>query len=201
MMTDLFPPLDGIVDAYPKEITLKDGLKVTVRPLEAGDSEALFNFFQVVPENERLFIKHKVQEKEVIEGWCSQIDLEKNFPLVAVNAEGQILASCTLHQNGYGWKRHIGRISVFVHVDFRRRGLAYALGEEIIGISRQLGLEKLEAEFVAEQDRAMRVFALLGFSDLSCFPKYVMDMQGKHHDYLLMGIHLATDIEYAGVGG
>ncbi len=88
-----------------------------------------------------------------------------------------------------------------MHVDFRRRGLAYALGEEMIGISRQLGLEKIEAEFVAEQARAIHVFAMLGFSDLSCFPKYVMDMQGKHHDYLLMGIHLATDIEYAGVGG
>jgi len=45
------------------------------------------------------------------------------------------------------------------------------------------------------------VFALLGFSDWVNFPKYVMDMQGKHHDYLLMGILLTTDIEYAGVGG
>lgn len=201
MMTDLFPPLDGIVDAYPKEFTLKDGQLVVVRPLNQDDSEPLFNFFKAVPENERLFIKHKVQEKTVIEEWCDHIDLEKNFPLVAVDSDGQILASCTLHQNGFGWKRHIGRISVFVHADFRRKGLAYALGEEIIGVARQLGLEKLEAEFVAEQERAMRVFAMLGFSDMACFPKYVMDMQGKHHDYLLMGIHLATDIEYAGVGG
>ena len=68
-------------------------------------------------------------------------------------------------------------------------------------VARQLGLEKLEAEFVAEQERALKVFALLGFSDLVNLPRYVMDMQGKHHDYLLMGILLTTDIEYAGVGG
>ncbi|MDB4665249.1 GNAT family N-acetyltransferase [Verrucomicrobia bacterium] len=200
-MTDFFPPLDGIVDSYPKDFSLKEGLDVTVRPLEIGDNRALFQFFQAVPENERLFIKHKVQEQQVIDGWCKHLDYEKNFPLVAMDADGHILASCTLHQNGFGWKRHIGRISVFVHADFRRRGLAQALVQEIMGVARQLGLEKLEAEFVAEQKRALRVFALLGFSDLATFPKYVMDMQGKHHDYLLMGIHLTTDIEYAGVGG
>ena len=200
-MTELFPPLDGIVDAFPKELSLKDDLKVTVRPLEKDDHQALFDFFKAVPENERLFIKHKVQEQAVIESWCKNIDLEKDFPILALSEQGRILAACTLHQNGFGWKRHIGRVSVFVHPDFRRKGLAYALVEDVIGISRQLGLEKLEAEFVAEQDRAMKVFAMLGFSDLVHLPKYVMDMQGKHHDYLLMGILLTTDIEYAGVGG
>ncbi|MBT5927385.1 MAG: GNAT family N-acetyltransferase [Verrucomicrobia bacterium] len=200
-MTDLFPPLDGIVEAFPKEKSLKNELKVTVRPLEKNDHQALFDFFKAVPENERLFIKHKVQNQEVIESWCRNIDFEKDFPILALNEEGQIVAACTLHQNGVGWKRHIGRVSVFVHPEFRRKGLAYALVEDVMGVSRQLGLEKLEAEFVAEQGRAMKVFAMLGFSDLVHLPKYVMDMRGKHHDYLLMGIMLTTDIEYAGVGG
>ena len=200
-MKDLFPPLDGIVDTYPKEKLLKDDLKVSIRPLETTDHQALYDFFKAVPENERLFIKHKVQDQQVIKRWCEKLDLEKDFPLLALNETGQIVAACTLHQNGFGWKRHIGRVSVFVHPNFRRKGLAYALVEDVMGVSRQLGLEKLEAEFVAEQERAMKVFAMLGFSDLVHLPKYVMDMQGKHHDYLLMGILLTTDIEYAGVGG
>ncbi len=200
-MKDLFPPLDGIVDTYPKEKLLKDDLKVSIRPLETTDHQALYDFFKAVPENERLFIKHKVQDQQVIKRWCEKLDLEKDFPLLALNDTGQIVAACTLHQNGFGWKRHIGRVSVFVHPNFRRKGLAYALVEDVMGVSRQLGLEKLEAEFVAEQERAMKVFAMLGFSDLVHLPKYVMDMQGKHHDYLLMGILLTTDIEYAGVGG
>ena len=200
-MKDLFPPLDGIVDKYPLDKKFKGELKATLRPLGEADHQALFNFFKAVPENERLFIKHQVQDPDVIKRWCEKLDLEKDFPLLALGENGQILAACTLHQNGFGWKRHIGRVSVFVHPDFRRRGLAYALVEELMGVARQLGLEKLEAEFVAEQERAIKVFALLGFSDLVNFPKYVMDMQGKHHDYLLMGMLLTTDIEYAGVGG
>ena len=200
-MSELFPPYEGIVDAYPSNKTLRDEFEVTVRPLGRHDSDCFFEFFKAVPENERLFIKHKVHERSVINHWCEAIDLEKNFPLLAFNSDGLVVAAATLHQAGYGWKRHIGRVSVFVHPDFRKRGLAMCLVKHILKISRTLGLEKLEAEFVAEQERAINVFAHLGFSEIVRIRKYVMDMQGAHHDWILMGIHLPTDIEYAGVGG
>jgi L-amino acid N-acyltransferase YncA len=105
----------------------------------------------------------------------------------------------TLHQQLGGWKRHIGRVSVLVHPRFRGRGLAQAMVQEIIGTARRLGLEKLEAEFIAEQEQAMRVFALLGFSNLIRLPEYVKDMRAISHDYVLMGLELKTDEEYAGM--
>ena len=45
------------------------------------------------------------------------------------------------------------------------------------------------------------MFALLGFSQLLCLENYVKDMQAVSHDYILMGLELKTDEEYAGVGG
>ena len=45
------------------------------------------------------------------------------------------------------------------------------------------------------------MFALLGFSNLLRFEDYVKDMQAITHDYVLMGLDLTTDEEYAGVGG
>ena len=45
------------------------------------------------------------------------------------------------------------------------------------------------------------MFALLGFSQLLRLENYVKDMQATHHDYILMGLDLLTDEEYAGVGG
>jgi hypothetical protein len=47
----------------------------------------------------------------------------------------------------------------------------------------------------------MKVFALLGFSELLRLSDYVKDMQAVTHDYVLMGLDLKTDEEYAGVGG
>ena len=44
------------------------------------------------------------------------------------------------------------------------------------------------------------MFALLGFSNLVRLESYVKDMQAISHDYVLMGLDLKTDEEYAGVG-
>jgi len=44
------------------------------------------------------------------------------------------------------------------------------------------------------------MFALLGFSNLVRLEDYVKDMQAITHDYVLMGLDLKTDEEYAGMG-
>ncbi len=44
----------------------------------------------------------------------------------------------------------------------------------------------------------MKVFALIGFSNLLRLEDYVKDMQAVTHDYVLMGLELKTDEEYAG---
>ena len=106
-----------------------------------------------------------------------------------------------MHQQLGGWKRHIGRVSVLVHPEFRGRGLARALVGEILDIARRAGLEKVEAEFIGEQEAAMKMFAMLGFSQFVRLEDYVKDMQAISHDYMLMGLRLKTDEEYAGVGG
>jgi ribosomal protein S18 acetylase RimI-like enzyme len=114
---------------------------------------------------------------------------------------GKIIGDATLHQQLGGWKRHVGRVSVLVHPDFRGRGLARSLVGEIIEIARGAGLEKVEAEFIGEQEAAIKMFAMLGFSQLLRLENYVKDMQAVAHDYVLMGLELKTDEEYAGVGG
>jgi hypothetical protein len=71
---------------------------------------------------------------------------------------------------------------------------------EIVAVARNLSLEKVEAEFIGDQEAAVKMFALLGFSNLVRFENYVKDMQAITHDYILMGLDLKTDEEYAGVG-
>ena len=184
---------------YPKDLELKDGFKCTLRPLESTDEMAFHEFFLAVPTPERMFIKHRVTDPSVIHDWCQNIDLGRNLPLLAV-LDGQIIADATLHQHLGGWKRHIGRVSVLVHPKFRGRGLARALVSEILDIARQGGLEKVEAEFIGEQQTAMKMFGLMGFLPLFRLSDYVKDVEGVTHDYFLLGLDLKTDEEYTGMG-
>ena len=185
---------------FPKHVRLKENKRAVVRPLEKTDEKELHKLFLDIPEQERMFIKHRVTDIKIIRDWCHHLDFGRNLPLVALIG-GKIVGIATLHQQLGGWKRHIGRVSVLVHPKFRGRGLATTLVELTTDIARSAGLEKVEAEFIGEQKGAMKMFALLGFSELIRLDDYVKDMQAITHDYILMGLNLKTDEEYAGVGG
>ena len=191
--------LEFELQKYPKDIKLKDGSKSRLRPLRKDDEKGFHEFFLGVPESERMFIKHRVTEPQTIRDWCQNIDLHRNLPLLAL-VNGTIVGDATLHQQLGGWKRHVGRVSVLVHPQHRGRGLARALVSEIVGIARAVGLEKVEAEFIGGQEAAIKMFAMLGFSNLVRLEDYVKDMQAITHDYVLMGLDLKTDEEYAGMG-
>jgi GNAT superfamily N-acetyltransferase len=192
--------LDLELQKFPKKILLKEKFQCTLRPLRKDDEKKFHDFFLAVPEQERMFIKHRVTDPSVIKDWCQKIDLGRNFPLLAVY-DGKIVGDATLHQQLGGWKRHIGRVSVLVLPQYRGRGLARAMVTEIVQLARSLGLERVEAEFIGGQEAAIKMFAILGFSNLLRLEDYVKDMQAISHDYVLMGVNLKIDEEYAGVGG
>ena len=191
--------LESLLEEYPRDLELREGFECVVRPLQAEDEMSFHEFFLAVPERERMFIKHKVTDPLVIREWCQNIDLGRKLPLLAL-ADGRVVGCATLHQQLGGWKRHVGRESVLVHPLYRGRGMARALVSEVMELASQAGLEKLEAEFIGEQEAAVKMFALLGFSPLVKLPQYVRDMQAVRHDYILMGLDLDTDEEYAGMG-
>jgi GNAT superfamily N-acetyltransferase len=189
--------LEDILEQFPSEYNAPDGTQFQVRPLTATNEQALHQLFCALPDNERLLIKHRVTDPAVVHEWCQNIDYGRILPLLAFDGQ-TIVADASLHQTLGGWKRHIGRISVLVHPDYRGRGLAYFLVKKLIEIARNLGLERLEAEFLGEQAAGRHVCGRLGFSELVLLKDYVKDMQAIAHDYVLMGRPLITDEEYAG---
>ncbi len=188
------------LQTFPKSVALKDGTKATLRPLHKADEKDFHQLFLGIPEPERMFIKHRVTDINVIHEWCSNIDYARNLPLIGLLA-GKITGVATLHQQLGGWKRQIGRVSVSVHPAARGRGLARALIAETLEIARGAGLERVEAEFIGEQQTAMKMFAILGFNELMRLEDYVKDMQAISHDYILMGLDLRTDEEYTSAAG
>ena len=182
-----------------KTFTADDGMEINIRPLEAGDEKALLGFFKNLPEPEVMFFKRRVRDPEVIKQWCENIDLYARLPLLALH-EGKVIAVASLLQNNGGWKRHIGRISQSILPKYRQKGIAGKLVQELVDIARMAGLQKVEAEFIDKQEGGQKLFALLGFTHLMRLENYVQDMQAIQHDYVLMGMDLKTDEEYAGMG-
>jgi len=181
------------------DFTTDDGVEVQIRTIQSSDEKVLLGFFKNLPQPELMFFKHRVTDANVIKGWCENIVLDVNLPLMAFD-EGKIVAVATLHQNKGGWKRHIGRISCSVLPKHRQKGIAGKLVQELVDVARMGGLQKVEAEFIDQQQGGQKMFALLGFTHLVELEDYVQDMQAINHNYVLMGMDLKGDEEYAGMG-
>lgn len=177
---------------YPKTITLKDGAKVTIRPMDKGDVDDLLGFFERVPKEDRLFLKEDVANRKVIEEWAASLDFEKVLPLVAVES-GTIVADATLHRRARGWTSHIGKVRLVVDRAFRGKGLGARMIMELINVAEKAGLEKLVAEIMDTQPAAVRAFERLGFKKEAVLPKFVKDQAGKLHDVAIM-VHDITPI-------
>lgn len=191
--------LEFLLERFPVKQTLRDGTEVTIRPLERRDAARLHKFFTAIPEEERLSLAEKVTERAVVDRWCRTLDPDENFTLLMVSG-AKVIAQATLHQRQGGWKRHIGVLTTFTHPDYRGRDAVKLLGEEILEIARHLGMHRLESELNGERTVAIRALESLGFKRLLQLPDYVMDMQTGKHDYLLLGIELMTDEEFAAAG-
>jgi len=135
-----------------------------------------------------------------IREWCRHPDFHRNLPLLMLQGK-KVIGEATLHRRIGGWKRHIGLITLLTHPEHRGLDVSKLLVTELIDIARHCGLRRLEAEINGERKIARRVLAQLGFNELLSVEDYVLDMKAVTHDYVLMGINLKVDEEYAGVGG
>ncbi|HPY31412.1 MAG TPA: GNAT family N-acetyltransferase [Verrucomicrobiota bacterium] len=191
--------LEFALDKYPVNFRLRDGTECVVRPLQRQDEARLRKFFEAVPEAERLFIKRPLSDKRLLRDWCAKIDYEQNLTLVML-VKGKIVGEATLHQRHGGWKRHIGLLTMLTHKDFRGVDVAKLLAQEILHVAPYAGLKKLEAELNGDRKVAIRALMQLGFRELVRLRDYLRDMKYRPLDYVLMGIDLITDEEYASAG-
>jgi RimJ/RimL family protein N-acetyltransferase len=170
---------------YPKEVKVKDGSTVVLRPFEKKDKDALFAFFQLLPESDRLFLKDNVTDPAVVERWASELNYEKVFPLLAWKGN-EVVADATLHKNLGGWMKHVGTIRIVVAAAYQRKGLGAVLANELFLHALKSGLEKIVAEMMETQQGAKKVLEKLGFKQEAVFRGHVRDQIGIRHDLLVL---------------
>jgi len=183
-------------ERYPKQLKLKDGTRVIVRPMIAEDESALIQFFKTIPTEDISHLRDNIKNPDVIHTWTSNLDYDVTLPLIA-EINGKIIGDCTLHQNRGGWTSHIGTVRVVIHPDHRGKGLATILVGEMVQVAIDSGIQKLEGQFMAEQKGPMTVFEKLGFVKIATLPQHVKDLKGEIHDLLIFVYDLRAEEHYA----
>ena len=183
--------------AFPKDVTLRDGSKVTVRPLSVDDRELLLDFFRRVPEEERHFLKDDVTSPTVIERWTSQINYDRALPLVALDG-GRIIADAVLARSRHGAYRNVAGLRVVVDPAARQRGLGTALMKEVCDIAADGELDRVTAEFVVGiQDDAIAAAERLGFINAGVIHELLRDQHGRPRDVAVLVLPLGKWYEWS----
>jgi len=180
----------GMLEEYPKEAILKDGTRVTLRPLEREDAERLVAFFQRIPEDDRWYLRHDVSDPATIRQWALQVDYERVIPIVAVNEE-RIVGDATLHRRRYGSSRHVGEVRIVIDPDYRSKRLGTWMLLDLVQLATGLGLEKLVAEAASNETAALKAIRRLDFVREAVISEFHKDRAGNECDLVIMVKNLA----------
>lgn len=168
-----------------KEVKMRNGRRVTIRPLTMDDLDKSFRFFQALPQDDRAYLRVDVTQRNLVEERISLMDKHKVRRLAAFHND-DIVADGALELEPPGWKQHFGEIRIIVAHSFQRNGLGTLMAQELFNLAHVEKVEELVVKLMRPQEGAHRIFRKLGFHEELMLPKYVKDMDGHKQDLIVM---------------
>jgi len=177
------------LDEYPKEVSLKSGLRVTLRPMNGEDMDDLARFTSGLPENEKLFLRDDIINPGMVDRPDSGGASAGALTILAISG-GDIVGYARIRRYPFAWNRHMGDIRVTVSPSFRKKGVARTLLGEVFCKALPSGIEKVIAEVVRGQDDALSALMRLGFTEEAVLKNHHLDPKGSKHDVYFMSSDL-----------
>ncbi len=141
--------------------SLANGDMVTVRPLAESDEPALAEFGASLSRDDWRYLDLDLQNPATVARLVTAHAAGNWRQIVAV-LDGRVVGYATVRQLP-GWKSHVGDIHLVVGDDVRGMGVGSRLADAILGCSRDLGVEKVMLEMLAEQAAGRAIFEHRGF--------------------------------------
>lgn len=173
-----------------RQIVLKDGRPVLIRPIEMKDFEASQGFFSSLDASERRYMRRDVTKAEVVQTRINEARTYAVERLIALH-EDEIVADGSLEHERFGWGDRIAQIRLIIHPDFRRVGLGSSMARLLYVIAHQQNVARLNVRILRPQKLCCEIFHRLGFREAFVLPDHVRDLEGNLQDLII----LRSDLE------
>ncbi|TNF76387.1 MAG: GNAT family N-acetyltransferase [Acidobacteria bacterium] len=168
-----------------KQVELKDGREILIRPMMADDLEGSVAFFTALPEEDRAYLRRDVTNRDVVRQRFEEMESGAVQRLVA-EVDGEIVADGALEISGEEWKKHLGEIRLIVARPFRRQGLGVLMTHELYDLATAARVEEIIVKLMGPQEAGRGILERLGFEHQTTIPDYVQDLGGGKQDMILM---------------
>ncbi len=174
---------------FPKTVAT-DGADVELRPMVAGDAQAVLDFARALPPHDLLFLPRDITQEKVIAAWVRAIEKGTTTTLLAWE-DKKVVGCAAIFRDPHSWSPHIGELRVLTSSGLRGRGVGRAMIQACFAIMLQTGVEKIVAQMTIDQEGAIAVFESLGFRSEGLLREHVQDRDGRRHDIVILSHDVA----------
>ncbi len=154
------------VERWIREVQLKDGTSIHLRPEIKSDFPMLWEMYSTLTYTSLQFLPEPPTEERV-RGWVENINYDRVIPILGVvrTIEGQkkIVASATLAFSNQQSTKHVADFGIVVHDDYQNKGLGTILTKYLLEIAKERGINRVTLKVVTENERAIHVYKKIGF--------------------------------------
>jgi acetyltransferase len=148
---------------WERELELRDGAKIEVRPMRPEDEPAIVNLLRrVSPEDIRLRFFHAVKDfSHQFVARLTQLDYARAMAFVAIDpATREEIGAVRLHSDS---RYETAEYAILLRSDLKGKGLGWALMQLLIEYARAEGLKSLFGEVLNENVTMLAMARELGF--------------------------------------
>jgi L-amino acid N-acyltransferase YncA len=168
-----------------KNVRLKDGTEVVIRPLTRDDVERSLAFFLALPKEDLRYLRGDPTRREVVEARLQEMETGEYHRLVALVGD-EIVAEGALEMTNRAWTSHVGELRLIVARAYQRKGLGMVMAHELYTLAVSCKLEQVMVTMMRPQKGARNIFRKLGFREEVVLPDHVRDRDGQSQDLILM---------------
>jgi RimJ/RimL family protein N-acetyltransferase len=145
------------------EVTLRDGVIVHLRPVQASDAAALCCLFQQLsPASRRLRFFSACPDLHQAIGWATQVDGDRRLGLVAIAADtGQLIAHAGAERDPHHPDH--AEFALVIADRYQGRGLGKILLDRLLQAAHGAGIQRLTGEVLADNHRMLNLLRHSGY--------------------------------------
>ncbi len=151
-------------------MTSKKTKAFTLRKARLEDFEEIYDIFCAVLEEGETYsyTLEEMTPERSLAYWISAAGTE----CFVADVKGKVAGVCAVRPNRTGRAGHVANASFIVHPDYRRMGIATAMGGHVLKVAKKLGYKAMQYNFVVSVNKvAVALWQSLGFKIIGTMPK------------------------------
>ena len=174
-----------------RKFKAKDGRDVTLRAPKWDDLDDMLEFINSLVDEGADIIMDTKQTREQEVDWLARLltRLEKDEITVVVAEVGGRFVGQVVVTPRRMRSKHVGFLGIALKDGYREIGIGTELMKEAEDQSRRLGLEILNLEVFATNERAKHVYEKLGYREVGAWPKVI-----KKDEVYIDGILMSKEL-------